>query len=268
MFQLPSIDPSIPCTLVPQASRRRGALLARTLIRAGAFDAALMPSRPGPDHIKTCQTVLEGWVRRELGALRMLRPYFGMHLRETGNDASQAVGPTCRIEWGGESFGVRCVGPALECLERHRPRLGRTVLRALERYAFRTLPIYTPAVVMECASDVYWYGECDEEMALEEACGDDAEERKSMRDSMVTRAMFDSTFPCWALEGRTRLLGRRTLLQIAESASDRRIASVIESVLGLLAMNPPGYDWAFREGRFVGYSGVLAWACSMTTSRW
>ena len=22
---------------------------------------------------------------------------------------------------------------------------------------------------------------------------------------------------------------------------------------------PPGYDWAFREGRFVGYSGVLAW---------
>lgn len=259
MFQLPSIDPSIPCTLVPQASRRRGALLARTLIRAGAFDAALMPSRPGPDHIKTCQTVLEGWVRRELGALRMLRPYFGMHLRETGNDASQAVGPACLIEWGGESFGVRCVGPALECLERHRPRLGRTVLRALERYAFRTLPIYTPAVVMECASDVYWYGECDEEMALEEACGDDAEERKSMRDSMVTRAMFDSTFPCWALEGRTRLLGRRTLLQIAESASDRRIASVIESVLGLLAMNPPGYDWAFREGRFVGYSGVLAW---------
>ena len=259
MFQLPSIDPSIPCTLVPQASRRRGALLARTLIRAGAFDAALMPSRPGPDHIKTCQTVLEGWVRRELGALRMLRPYFGMHLRETGNDASQAVGPACLIEWGGGSFGVRCVGPALECLERHRPRLGRTVLRALERYAFRTLPIYTPAVVMECASDVYWYGECDEEMALEEACGDDAEERKSMRDSMVTRAMFDSTFPCWALEGRTRLLGRRTLLQITESASDRRISSVIESVLGLLAMNPPGYDWTFREGRFVGYSGVLAW---------
>ena len=80
-----------------------------------------------------------------------------------------------------------------------------------------------------------------------------------MRDSMVTRAMFDSTFPCWALEGRTRLLGRRTLLQIAESASDRRIASVIESVLGLLAMNPSGYDWTFREGRFVGYSGVLAW---------
>ena len=109
MFQLPSIDPSIPCTLVPQASRRRGALLARTLIRAGAFDAALMPSRPGPDHIKTCQTVLEGWVRRELGALRMLRPYFGMHLRETGNDASQAVGPAClRAGAAGKRFGRNC----------------------------------------------------------------------------------------------------------------------------------------------------------------
>ena len=131
MFQLPVVDPGIPCALVPQASRRRGALLARTLLRTGIVDAALMPARPGPDHLRDCQTVLEGWVRRELGALRMLRPYFAMNLREAGSDAGHAVGPSCTIEWGGESFGVRCVGPALEFLERHQPRLGRTVLQVL-----------------------------------------------------------------------------------------------------------------------------------------
>ena len=123
MFQLPIVDPCIPRALVPQASRRRGALLARSLLRAGVFDAALTPARPGPDHIRNCQAVLEGWVRRELGALRMLRPYFGMNLREGGSDAGHDVGPSCTIEWGGESFGVRCVGPALEFLERHQSRL-------------------------------------------------------------------------------------------------------------------------------------------------
>ncbi|HQR77633.1 MAG TPA: PRTRC system protein F, partial [Burkholderiaceae bacterium] len=259
MFQLPVVDPGIPCALVPQASRRRGALLARTLLRTGIVDAALMPARPGPDHLRNCQTVLEGWVRRELGALRMLRPYFAMNLREAGSDAGHAVGPSCTIEWGGESFGVRCVGPALEFLERHQPRLGRTVLQVLERQAFRTLPIYTPAIVMECASDVYWYGESDEDMALEEACGDDADERKAMRDNMVTRAMFDSTFPGWALGGRSRPVGRRTLQHIAESASDRRVANVIESLISVLGVDLPNYDWSFREGRFVGFSGVLAW---------
>jgi hypothetical protein len=34
---------------------------------------------------------------------------------------------------------------------------------------------------------------------------------------------------------------------------------VIESLMGVLGVDPPTYDWSFREGRFVGFSGVLAW---------
>ena len=164
------------------------------------------------------------------------------------------------VEQGLQVSAEHAVGiePA-EQLVRHQPRLGRTVLQVLERQAFRTLPIYTPAIVMECASDVYWYGESDEDMALEEACGDDADERKAMRDNMVTRAMFDSTFPGWALGGRSRPVGRRTLQHIAESASDRRVANVIESLISVLGVDLPNYDWSYREGRFVGFSGVLAW---------
>lgn len=259
MLTLPSLDVRIPHKLVPQASRRRGAAFARTLLRAGVVEAALLPVRPSADHIKTCQSVLEGWIRRELGGLRMLRPYFSLHLRDASADAGRVQQPACVVEWGAESFGVRMVGPALECLERHRPRLGVTVLRALERCAWRTLPIYTPAVVMECASDTYWYGEFDEEMAIEEACGDDAAERESMRQGMVTRAMFDAVFPAWALGGRTKSLGRRTLRQLAEAAVDPRIRGVIECVLRMLDLKLPEYDWSMREGRFVGFSGVLAW---------
>jgi len=76
---------------------------------------------------------------------------------------------------------------------------------------------------------------------------------------MVTRAMFDATFPAWALGGRARSLGRRTLRQLADAADDRRIGDVIECVLRLLDVDLPDYDWSMREGRFVGFSGVLAW---------
>ena len=259
MFQLPFLDPRIPRELVPQASRRRGASFARTLIRAGVFDASLMPARPGSDHIKTCQAVLEGWARRELGGLRMLHPYFSMTLRDSDEHDGRGARPICVVEWGGASFGVRNVGPALEYLESRRPKLGRTVLNALERSAWRTLPIYTPEIVIECASDTYWYGEEDEEAALDECCGDDAQERESMRNGMVTRAMFNKTFPAWALGGRAKPLGRRTLLQLAGASRDRRVTGVVESVLKLLAVDMDGYDWSCRDGRFVGFSGVLAW---------
>ena len=259
MFRIPSLDPRIPCELVPQASRRRGAVFARSLLRAGVIDAGLLPARPGHDHIKTCQAVLEGWVRRELGGLRVLRPYFSMLLRDADEHDGRGTRQSCVIEWGGASFGVRSVGSALENLENHRTNLGSTVLRALERSAWRTLPIYTPAIVMECASDIYWYGELDEEAALDECCGDDAKERESMRNAMVTRAMFSNSFPAWALGGRTKPLGRRALLQLAGAAKDRRIAGVLESVLDLLAVDMQGYDWSCRDGRFVGFSGVLAW---------
>lgn len=259
MFQLPTLDSSIPCELVPQASRRRGALFARTLLRAGAFDASLMPARIGSDHIKTCQEVLGRWMARELSGLRILSPQFSMRLRDADERDGRGMRPACVIEWGGQSFGVRCVGPALEHLEKRRAKLGKTVLEALEHVAWRTLPIYTPNIVMECASDTYWYGELDEESALEENCGDDAEQREEMRKSMVTRAMFDAVFPSWALGGGAKPLGRRTLLQLAAETKERRIAEVIEAVLKLMAADLPNNDWAFRDGRFVGFSGVLAW---------
>jgi hypothetical protein len=46
------------------------------------------------------------------------------------------------------------------------------------------------------------------------------------------------------------------LQRIAESASDRRVANVIESLISVLGVDLPNYDWSFREGRFVGFSGA------------
>ena len=109
----------------------------------------------------------------------------------------------------------------MESLERRRERLGLRVLKTLEREASRILPVYTPSVVMECASDTYWYGEMDEQMALDEHCGDDEEQRDQMRASMVTREMFDKTFPKWALRSRVKPLGTRTLKQVVVSTRDR-----------------------------------------------
>lgn len=102
------------------------------------------------------------------------------------------------IAWYG-SGGTWAVGAALEALEAVSPKLGMTVLRTIEEAGWRTLPIFTPTMVFEAACDIYWYGEDNEEAALEENCGDDAAERDAMRADMVTRRAFDEAYPKWAI---------------------------------------------------------------------
>lgn len=145
MFQLPKVDPRIPTRLLPTASRQRGALLARTLLEAGVInDRTLLLE---DDHAKNCQTALTNWLNEALGGLECLRPFCRLsvgHLYVEGAAAPLRA----EIDWHG-SGGTWAIGPALEKLEAFRPKLGMTVLRALEAAAWRTLPIFTPTMVFE-----------------------------------------------------------------------------------------------------------------------
>lgn len=58
---------------------------------------------------------------------------------------------------------------------------GMTVLRIIEDRSWRTLPLFTPGTALDVARDFYWYGEEDEETALQESWGDDADAREEMR---------------------------------------------------------------------------------------
>ena len=43
------------------------------------------------------------------------------------------------------------------------------------------------------------------------------------------------------------------------AAGDRVLEVLTERLISVLVVDLPNYDWSYREGRFVGFSGVLAW---------
>ena len=267
MLALPGLDPDIPLRLVPKAAKHRGAQLAKVLIDAGLINADTLPTRLGADHMATCRAALTAWLNRKLSGLRCLRPTFSLSLSEpTQGDAASdgdAVTLHGQIAWYGGG-GTWCVGAALECLEDIHPRLGLTVLRVIEDQSWRTLPLFTASTALEVAMDIYWYGEANEEVALEEAWGDDQERREEMRDGMVTRALFEGTFPAWALRGTTRRrpLGHRALAAIAKRVTCARVRSVIDDVRALARLRLPerALQAQDKEGNFIGFAGVPAWS--------
>ena len=267
MLALPGLDPDIPLRLVPKAAKQRGAQLAKVLIDAGLINADTLPARPGADHMATCGAALVAWLNQQLSGLRCLRPTFSLSLSEStdGDPASDGDAVTLhgQIAWYG-SGGTWCIGAALERLEDLHPRLGLTVLRVLEDQSWRTLPLFTASTALDVAMDLYWYGEESEEVALEEAWGDDQERREEMRSGMVTRALFDAAFPKWALwcASRCRPLGHRALAAIAKRVTCARVLSVIDDVRALARLRLPERtrQEQEQEGYFIGFAGVLAWS--------
>lgn len=268
MLALPGLHADIPLRLVLQAARRRSARLAKVLIDAGLINADTLPARLDSDHMTTCRAALTAWLNQQLSGLRCLRPTFSLSLSEPTQDDPASDGDAVtlhgQIAWYGGG-GTWCVGAALECLEVLHPRLGLTVLRVIEDRSWRTLPLFTASTALDVAMDFYWYGEANEEVALEEAWGDDQERREEMRDGMVTRALFDATFPEWALRGasRCRPLGPRALAAIAKRVTCARVRSVIDDVRALARLRLPERARQEQEqeqdGYFIGFVGVLAW---------
>jgi PRTRC genetic system protein F len=259
VLQLPKVDPRIPAQLVPMASRARGALLARSLLKAGLINGQTIPPTLEDDHAKNCQRALANWMNVELGGLRCIRPQCRLSVGHLWADGKPAP-LRAEFAWYG-SGGTWAVGAALEALEAVSPKLGMTVLRTIEEAAWRTLPIFTPTMVFEAACDLYWYGEDNEEAALEENCGDDEAGRDAMRADMVTRRSFDEAYPKWAigLLSRSRPLSVGSLRRCLEIAPTQQVESIVGDVIELKKIKLAKPDWSDKEGRFIGFAGMFTW---------
>lgn len=278
MLSLPRIDSDIPLRLVPAAARQRGAHLARVLIQAGLINARTLPARMDTDHVATCRAALAAWLNQRLCGLRCLRPMFSLGLDEAAGieGAGEHDGYRIRgqIAWYGGG-GTWCVGPALECLEAFHARLGMTVLRIIEDCSWRTLPLFTPSTALDVARDFYWYGEEDEETALDMHCGEDDAEREAARAEMVTRDLLDDAFPMWARTWPGRRsreqgpAGWKTidLRKALPLLSDPRQRSIVTDASALARLR---IEDGFRcdcDGEFVGFGAVLSWSESDLTTR-
>lgn len=263
MLQLPRLDNSIPLRLQPRASRQRGARLAQAVMDAGLVRDEHVPAHLDNGYLRVAEKALQAWLI-ENAATQCLRLRFVMSIGpqevvDTFGTVAERRDEGAVIEWycSGKAFPV---GPELERLERLHPRLGLTVLSTLEEAAWRTVPIYSPLMILEAASRVYWCGDDDEGEAIAMSC-ETEEEARDMAASMVTRKLVDAAYPAWALRRarRPRDLGTRTLRRCLSTLKDRRAREVVEDVIALRETPLPKRDWTGREGDFVGFAGVLTW---------
>lgn len=281
---LPRLAESVPRKIVPGRLGAANASISRFLLDAKAFRDADLPES-FDDSMRACEQALAKWVAREIGPLRCLRPSFHMQvLNGQGNTIDRYREANGRepagysgveISWCEASVQEWPVGRRLEELETAFTGLGATVLHVLHRQSLRAYPLFTPEVAREAASWVYWYGEEDEETALDMHCGEDEAEREAARAEMVTRDLLDDAFPAWARTWPGRQsrgqepVGWKTidLRKALPLLADPRQRGIVTDAIALARLRIEDEFRCDCDGEFVGFGAVLSWSESDLTTR-
>lgn len=281
---LPRLGEAVPRKLVPGRLGAANAAITRFLLDARAFGEADVPTA-FDDSMRACEQALSRWIARQIGPLRCLRPSFHMQVLDNHGDyvglhrgGDRSEFPTygaVEISWSEASVQEWPVGERLQALEAACPGLGATVLHVLHRQSLRAYPLFTPEVARDVVSWVYWYGEEDEETALDMMCGEDDAERDAARAEMVSRDLLDDAFPEWARTWPGRRVrdtghgGWQTidLRRAMPGVADPRLRSIVADAIALARLR---IEDAFRcdcDGEFVGFGAVLSWSESDLTTR-
>lgn len=267
-YRLPRIPAQVPRVVVPTDRTRANAGLARFLVEAGALAEADIPTA-WSDVLEVCARALDAWVKRQIGPLHCLSPVFLLLANEERNFPPRQCRPTtyasASLCWAEREERQWVVGPGLDALERACAGLGAAVLDVLER-AHLAYPLFTPDMARSVASYLYWYGEEDEEMALDEECGDNLAEREELRQQMVTRQMLECSFPAWACNFMPRRAWPK-LRKRACGVGDARLRTIVEDAVALSRLR---FKHEFRpdiDGEFIAWGGVLSWCEDDVTVR-
>ena len=283
VLSLPRLGPSVPRKIVPGRLGAANAAITRFLLDAKAFRASDLPEA-FDDSIRACERALGHWIARQIGPLRCLRPTFHMQVLDSNGNyfdrslqADPELPPYAAVEVSWSEAGVQewPVGRRLEELEAACPGLGPTVLHVLHRQALRAYPLFTPAVARDVASWLYWYGEEDEETALDMQCGDDEEAREAARAEMISRDLLDDAFPAWARTwpGRRRkdsppnLWATVDLRRKAKLLADPRQHAIVGDAIALARLRIADDFRCDCDGEFVGFGAVLSWSEGDLTTR-
>jgi len=272
---LPRLSSAVPRTVVPGDMAAANAPVSRFLIDAQVFDEADLPDAWG-DSLQACQQALAACIRREIGPLHCLNPGFGLNAVDTQGYAisrhrfANGKPETYReveIYWYETGEQEWPIGLGLQALESALPDLGRAVLQVLREQCARVYPLFTPDVACEVASMLYWYGEENEEIALDMYCGKDEQERQAMRSQMLTRAMLDEAYPEWARGWMKERSRRCRLHHAAQTITDPRLRQIVADAQALSQLQ---CDDSFRpdaEGEYIGFGAVLSWEEGDVTTR-
>lgn len=284
-LSLPKVAACVPHQLVPGRLGAANAAISRFLLDARAFRESDLPAT-FDDSLRACEKALSTWVAREIGPLACLCPVFHMQVLDgfgntigphhsIGNGAEGPAYAGIEVSWCEASPQEWAVGAGLEELEAVCPGLGATVLHVLHRQSLHAYPLFTPTVAREAASWAYWYGEEDEETALDMQCGDDEEEREAVRAEMVTRDLLDDAFPAWARTWPTRSAGKDNasgwktidLRRALQDLTAPKHRGIVADAIALARLRLAPEFRCEADGDFVGFGAVLSWTEGDVTTR-
>lgn len=123
------------------------------------------------------------------------------------------------------------IGENTTIIEKEAPGLGETLLHYLDRALWTTLFAVTPASCLELAKQVYWMGEDDEQLVVEEAAlsGENIDDLELFR-----KSDYLSTAPEWAADPLERL--RETQLVALAKSENPLVRAAAHAAIDLAAV--------------------------------
>lgn len=264
----PCISEDVPTVIERTGNRRVLAEITQFLLDAGAITSRRYCGG-APSLQEVCQHALDSWLAATIGDVKCFTPAFELHLADATEDCnghlhardSGAARSREMIEviWKETSVCHWGVGAGLDYVEQRVPALGSTILDVMERKGGHAYPLFTPGMALDEASYLYWRGEEDEALALDEDCGDDQSARDAMRQDMITRADIAAAFPAWALDYKRPRLATQELSRIAATYACPYVQRAAALAAALDGTRTTAQYCVEEDGPFIGFGAVLCW---------
>lgn len=260
-------------TTVP--TRLRSATSAALLSRFALLmlDTGLIPphrwvrSKAGLASI--CTASLTDWIEQRTGPLQVLKPCF-LAMVERGHGGEGGAGRVT-VAFAAEVINCIEVGAAMTALAALDPRLPGTVLSAIRKAGWNSIPVFSFDDQIDFCECYLWGGESSE-IEYAQACGIDGEDRDDFLASTIRRADILGATPTEAFEYyRTRFRSELALARLRNAVPCFPVRRVLELVreitaLGDVDMVRSFHREASEEGHdFVGFGTVLRWGAADRT---
>ncbi|MBK6974693.1 MAG: PRTRC system protein F [Sterolibacteriaceae bacterium] len=218
---------------------------------------------------QACAESFSEWIGTQTGPLQVLQPRFGaqirVHMGSGGPEHSLTLG------WASDKTAWITIGPCIRVLEALHPGLGRTVMHALHRGGFNSIPIFSFDYQLDIC-ECYFWGGCTSEREYLEAFGLDEDEAEGYLSEVLSREdVLRETPEDVFRQMRGPAIPDESLREIADGSLLYAVRRIAELLLDVGRIGTVGIAEGFHDhhrdqgGEFVGFGAIVQWSDSDLT---
>lgn len=274
-FQIPRLGPNVPARLVNQPNEREAALALYAFLDAGVLTGEDIT--PNWTFDSLIRSALDRWVRPHADKLTI----FDIAVVLTDR-LEQFI---CGYDMGQEEVITECgfteidnvmafgilthswqelfIGTKLEKVEKKHPGLGKTALRYLYSALTQNIDCQTPDSALDDCRYIYWQGEDDESLYIEEMVGEGVSIEE---EDVYRRADFFTSLPEWAVYEKLDEKSLWSIERLEAMVGGKGLAAqVAATTLSLARKSQDGsYDlphqtWRLGQDKNISPALVIRW---------